>query len=143
MIVLGVLELLCFSSTIVNCIVAVMRSTKESRTRSQTHVRRSPPRSMPKPLLRLLRVMVGLVTGGMSLSKSNLRLAEAPGVLPATGVRFQCPCPGEGVTLMKSLKSNLTPGVLGPKPRNPLPAVPGVMCEDGRGVDLQGGVLGG
>lgn len=47
------------------------------------------------------------------------------------------------MTLMKSLKSNLTPGVCGPKPRKPFPAVPGVMCEEGRGVDLQGGVDGG
>lgn len=44
---------------------------------------------------------------------------------------------------MKSLKSNFIPGVLGPKPRKPLPVVPGVMCEEGRGVDLQGGVVGG
>ena len=106
----------------------------------------SPPRSIPNPLLRLLRVMVGLLeVGGTSLSKSSRRRADAPGVLPAMGVRFcHAPCAGLGVTLIKSLKLKVVLGVLGPpKPKKPLPVVPGVMWDDGRGVDLQGGVEGG
>lgn len=96
---------------------------------------------MPSPLLRLVRFMVGLATGGTSLSKSSRRLAEAPGVRPATGVRAQCPCPGLGVTLTKSAKLKV-PGVFGAKARKPLPVVPGVIWEEGRGVDLCGGVEG-
>jgi len=35
-------------------------------------------------------------------------------------------------------------GVVGPpKPKRTLPLVPGVMCDEGSGVDLQGGVEGG
>jgi hypothetical protein len=97
---------------------------------------------MPRPLLRMPRVIVGLTAGGMSLSKSSLRRAEAPGVLPATGVRFHGPCAGLGLQLTKSAKLKFMPGVLGPKPKNPFPPVPGVMWDEGRGVDLHGGVEG-
>lgn len=42
--------------------------------------------------------------------------------------------------MTKSAKLKVLPGVLGaPNP----PRKPGVMCEDGSGVDLQGGVEGG
>lgn len=108
------------------------------------HETSSPPSSMPKPSLRLLRVITGLLeVGGMRLLKSSLRRVEVPGVLLATGVRAHGPCAGLGVTLIKSEKQKLVPGVVGPNPRKPLPVVPGVICEDGSGVDLQGGVEGG
>lgn len=65
----------------------------------------------------------------MRLSKLSFRLASraAAGVLPAIGVRFHGPCAGLGVTLTKSAKLKLVPGVCGPKPSKPAPAVPGVM----------------
>ena len=44
---------------------------------------------------------------------------------------------------MKSVKLKFVPGVFGPKPRKPAPFMPGVMCDDGNGVDLHGGVEGG
>lgn len=44
---------------------------------------------------------------------------------------------------MKSEKTKFELGVFGPSPRKPLSVVPGVMCDDGKGVDLQGGVDGG
>lgn len=47
------------------------------------------------------------------------------------------------MTLTKSAKLKLLPGVFGPKPKKPALFVPGVMCDDGSGVDLQGGVEGG
>lgn len=101
------------------------------------------PSLLPLPLP--LRVKTELLVGGMSVSKFSFLLASraAAGVLPATGVRDQGPCAGLGVTLTKSAKLKLVPGVFGPKPRKPAPLVPGVMCDDGRGVDLQGGVEGG
>ena len=99
---------------------------------------------MPKPLRGVLRFIVGLEEdGGMRLLKSSLRRAEAPGVRPATGVRLHGPCAGLGVMLTKSDKQKFVPGVFGPKPRKPFPVVPGVMWEDGRGVDFIGGVVGG
>ena len=79
----------------------------------------------------------------MRLSKLSLRLAEAPGVRLATGVLVHGPWAGEGVTLTKSAKLKFVPGVVGSKPKKPFPLVPGVMWEDGSGVDLQGGVVGG
>lgn len=45
--------------------------------------------------------------------------------------------------LTKSAKLKLVPGVFGPKPKKPAPPIPGVMCDDGSGVDLHGGVEGG
>lgn len=78
----------------------------------------------------------------MRLSKLSLRLAPVAGVLPATGVRVKAPCAGLGVTLTKSAKLKLVPGVLGPKPIQFEPFIPGVMCDDGSGVDLHGGVEG-
>lgn len=87
--------------------------------------------------------MVGLLVGGMRLLKSSRRRAEAPGVLPAIGVRLNVPCAGLGVKVTKSPKLKVVPGVLGPNPRKPLPVVPGVICDEGSGVDLQGGVEGG
>lgn len=80
----------------------------------------------------------------MSPPKFNFLLA--PGVLPpASGVREKLPCAGDGVTFTKSAKLKLTlPGVLGaPKPMKPAPEKPGVMCDDGSGVALEGGVEGG
>lgn len=109
----------------------------------------SPPSSMPSPspLPLPLRVRTGLVEeGGTRLSKFNFRLASraAAGVLPATGVLANDPCAGLGVTFTKSAKLKLVvPGVFGPKPRKPAPLMPGVMCDDGNGVDLHGGVDGG
>lgn len=44
---------------------------------------------------------------------------------------------------MKSVKLKFAPGVFGPKPKNPAPFMPGVICDDGSGVDLHGGVEGG
>ena len=86
---------------------------------------------MPRPSARLLRVMIGLLeVGGMRLLKSSRRRAEALGVLPATGVlpaigvRF---CEINGLSLIKSLKQKFVPGVVGPKPKKPLPAVTGVI----------------
>lgn len=46
----------------------------------------------------------------------------------------------EGGTRLSKL---VVPGVFGPKPRKPAPLMPGVMCDDGNGVDLHGGVDGG
>lgn len=63
----------------------------------------------------------------MRLLKSSRRRVEAPGVRLATGVRDHGPCAGLGVTLMKSEKQKFVPGVVGPKPGKPLPAVPGVI----------------
>jgi len=82
--------------------------------------------------------------GGTSLSKSSFRLASlaAAGVRPTLGVRENEPCAGLGVTLTKSAKLKFVPGVLGPKPK-PAPPMPGVMCEEGKGVALAGGVVGG
>ena len=93
---------------------------------------------MPRPSDREFRERTGLVVGGIRLSKFNFRLASlaAAGVLPATGVRDQGPCAGLGVTLMKSVKLKFVHGVLGPKPRKPFPFMPGVICDDGSGVDL-------
>jgi hypothetical protein len=97
---------------------------------------------MPRPSLLILRASAGLVVGGMRLSKLSFRRASfVAGVLAAPGVRHGA-CAGLGVTLTKSAKLKLVPGVLGPKPRKPAPLVPGVMCEDGSGVDLAGGVDG-
>ena len=102
----------------------------------------SPPSSMPKPSF-LWRAIVGLNVGGRK-SKLSLRLVAVPGVLPATGVRVHCGCAGLGVTLTKSEKLKFVFGVVGPpKPKSILPLVPGVMCDEGSGVDLQGGVEGG
>lgn len=105
----------------------------------------SPPNSIFTPSL-LPRLSIGLLVGGNSVSKLSLRLASraAAGVLPAaTGVRLHAACAGLGVTLTKSAKLKFeVPGVCGPKFRNPAPLVPGVMCELGRGVDMQGGVEG-
>jgi len=84
--------------------------------------------------------------GGRRVSKLSFRLASraAAGVRPAIGVRVQGPCVGLGVTLTKSAKLKFAvPGVLGPNPRKPAPFVLGVMCDDGSGVDLHGGVDGG
>lgn len=81
----------------------------------------------------------------MRLSKFSFRLASraAAGVRPATGVRDHGACAGLGVTLTKSAKLKLVvPGVFGPKARKPAPFMPGVMCEDGSGVALLGGVEG-
>lgn len=79
----------------------------------------------------------------MRLSKFNFRRAPpVAGVLPASGVRLNAPCAGLGVTLTKSAKLKLVPGVLGPKPIQFEPFIPGVMWDEGRGVDLQGGVEG-
>ena len=98
---------------------------------------------MPSPSL-LVRRSSGLDVGGMRLSKLSLRLAPpVAGVLPATGVRVNAPCAGLGVTLTKSAKLKLVPGVLGPKPIQFDPFMPGVICDDGSGVDLHGGVEGG
>ena len=47
------------------------------------------------------------------------------------------------MTLTKSEKLKLVFGVVGPKPNKALPLMPGVICDDGNGVDLQGGVEGG
>ena len=82
--------------------------------------------------------MTGLLVGGTSASKLSFRLASraAAGVLPAIGVLVQCPCAGLGVTLTKSAKLKFVPGVFGPKPRKPFPLVPGVICDEGSGVDL-------
>lgn len=105
----------------------------------------SPPSSMPRPSVRPFRVSTGLLVGGMRLSKFNFRLASlaAAGVLLAMGVRLQDTCAGLGETLTKSAKLKFVPGVFGPKPKKEPPFMPGVMCDDGRGVDLQGGVEGG
>lgn len=97
---------------------------------------------MPRPSLRVRRSS-GLDVGGMSVSKLSLRRVPVAGVLPAAGVRANAPCAGLGVTLTKSAKLKLVPGVLGPKPIQFEPFMPGVMCDEGRGVDLQGGVEGG
>ena len=80
----------------------------------------------------------------MRVSKFNFRLASraAAGVLAVPGVRVHGPCAGLGVTLTKSAKLKLVPGVVGPKPKKPAPFVPGVICDDGKGVDLHGGVVG-
>lgn len=88
--------------------------------------------------------MTGLVAEGRSVSKLSFLLASraAAGVLPAPGVRVQCPCAGLGVTLTKSAKLKVVPGVVGAKFMKPAPLVPGVICDDGRGVDLLGGVEG-
>lgn len=97
---------------------------------------------MPNPSLLMLRVRTGLVVGGMRLSKFSFRLASfVAGVLPAPGVRHGA-CAGLGVTLTKSAKLKFVPGVFGPNPKNPAPLVPGVICEDGSGVDFAGGVDG-
>lgn len=62
-------------------------------------------------------------------------------VTVAAGVRDDhAPCAGLGVTLTKSAKLNGMPGVVGAHPRKPL--VPGVMCDEGSGVDFDGGVEG-
>lgn len=89
--------------------------------------------------------MVGLEVGGSMVSKLSLRRASraVAGVLPAAGVRCHCACAGLGVTLTKSAKLKFVLGVCGPKPKKPLPVVPGVICDEGRGVDLHGGVDGG
>lgn len=98
---------------------------------------------MPRPSL-LVRRSSGLDVGGMRLSKFSFRLAPlVAGVLPARGVRANAPCAGLGVTLTKSAKLKLVPGVFGPKPIQFEPFMPGVMCDDGSGVDLHGGVEGG
>ena len=105
----------------------------------------SPPSSIPSPSFLALRVSTGLDVGGMTLSKFSFRLASrVAGVLPATGVRENDRCAGLGVTFTKSAKLKLAvPGVFGPKPRKPAPPMPGVICDDGSGVDLCGGVEGG
>ena len=56
---------------------------------------------------------------------------------------MKAPCAGLGVTLTKSAKLKLVPGVCGPKVSRLAPLVPGVMCDEGSGVDLHGGVDGG
>lgn len=84
----------------------------------------------------MLRVIFGDdEVGGASESKlSRRRVAVA-------GVRFQAACAGDGVMLTKSEKSKLFPGVVGANPQA-APFVEGVICDDGSGVDLQGGVVG-
>ena len=106
---------------------------------------RSPPKSILKPSPAALRTMIGLLEGCTTASKFNLRLASraVAGVLPAIGVRAHAFCAGDGVTLTKSAKLKLVPGVFGPKFIKPAPLVLGVICEDGSGVDLDGGVVGG
>ena len=47
------------------------------------------------------------------------------------------------MTFTKSAKLKFVPGVFGPKPKKPEPPMPGVICDEGRGVDLHGGVDGG
>jgi hypothetical protein len=96
---------------------------------------------MPKPSP-LVRRSSGLEVGGMRLSKLSFRLVPVAGVLPAAGVRLKTPCAGLGVTLTKSAKLKLVPGVLAPNASQFEPFMPGVMCEDGSGVDLDGGVDG-
>ena len=96
---------------------------------------------MPSPSLLCWRDIIGLEVGGISVSKFSLRLVAVPGVLPP-GVRVHCACAGLGVTLTKSSNLKLVLGVWGPKMPKALPLVPGVMCDEGRGVDLQGGVDG-
>ena len=93
-----------------------------------------------------LRIMIGLLlVGGTIVSKLSRRLASrvVAGVLPAIGVRAHAACAGLGVTLTKSAKLKMVPGVVGPNPMKPASLVPGVMCDDGKGVDLHGGVVGG
>ena len=103
----------------------------------------SPPSSMPRPSI--LTILPSLL-GGASVSKFSLRRDSraVTGVLPAIGVRFHdwLTCAGLGDMLRKSAKFRLALGVCRPKPK--LSPPPGVdMCEDGRGVDLDGGVEGG
>lgn len=101
----------------------------------------SPPKSMPSPVS-LWRLRLGLVAGGIKVSKLSRLRAEltARGVLAVAGVFGHCAWAGLGVTLQKSAKLKLLEGVLGNPKR---PVLPGVfMMEDGRGVDLGGGVDG-
>lgn len=112
----------------------------------------SPPRSMPKPstlpILERSIPMWGLsLVGGRRLSKFSRRRASraAAGVFAPAGVRVQDPpiCAGLGVMFKNSAKLRFADGVLRPKPGNGAPPPPGVdIMEDGRGVDLGGGVEG-
>lgn len=95
---------------------------------------------MPRPLL-LLRRSSGLDVDGMRLSKLSFRLVLlVAGVRPTRGVRGKAACAGLKVT--KSAKLKLVPGVVEPKPSQFDPFMPGVICDEGRGVDLHGGVDG-
>lgn len=70
------------------------------------------------------------MVGGISPSKFSFLLASRPavGVRIVLGVQDHVACAGLGVTLTKSAKLKLdAPGVLGPKPRIPVPPIPGVM----------------
>jgi hypothetical protein len=83
--------------------------------------------------------------GGRRVSKLSRRRASraAAGVRAAMGVRFHdtLTWAGLGDMLRNSAKFRLADGVLRPKPWNGPP--PGVdIMEDGRGVDLGGGVEG-
>jgi len=112
------------------------------------HDTSSPPKSIPKASTLPTRVpILGLsLVGGSNASKLRRRRASraAAGVFAATGVRFHDPltCAGLGLILRNSAKLRLVEGVLRPKPWKGAPP-PGVdIIDDGRGVDLDGGVDG-
>lgn len=118
-------------------------------TQKSCHDTSSPPRSIPRPSILLIRApMCGLsALGGTILSKFRFRRASriAAGVLFTTGVRFQdavWACAGLGVMFRNSAKLRLAEGVVRPNPGKgpPPPGVP--IMDDGRGVALGGGVEG-